>query len=509
MEEQKAKILVVDDNPVNLALLEALLAPRGYQVILSTDGPDALRQVARQSPDLVLLDVMMPRMDGFAVCRELKKDEATRFIPVILVTALDQLTDRIRGIEAGADDFLTKPINEQELTARVRSLLRVKKLNDRLLDAHGHINALADQTARLLKTFNPLEFNLEAGLRELLQQTLLKSEEKRPEAVLLGIRDNDGHFTGWLYSAGGEGQNVKAERLALDLTGFEKAYSHNQDILYANWPESTAGCRELQELFAPLLCRRLGTIRNFVGYYGESLVVMAFNYPQPVGGYEADVFRSLMTYTHFLKVVSDQSREVQEAFLYTIDALARAAEANDEDTGNHILRVGAYARLLARELGCSPSFTKAIEHAARMHDVGKIHIHPDILRKPGPLSPEEWTVMKQHTIYGARILGDSPHLALAREIALHHHEKWDGSGYPGGLRGEDISLGGRIVALADVYDALRNRRSYKPAYSHLEAYSIITRGDGRVMPGHFDPEVLGAFQKIAPAFAETYDKLRD
>ncbi|MGB9904300.1 MAG: HD-GYP domain-containing protein, partial [Desulfotomaculales bacterium] len=194
---------------------------------------------------------------------------------------------------------------------------------------------------------------------------------------------------------------------------------------------------------------------------------------------------------------------------YAAGALARAAEANDEETGNHIWRVGALAGMLAEELGCPASFVKTIEYSARMHDVGKIHIHPDILRKPGPLSVKEWETVKQHTVYGAKILGDEPRLAMAREIALSHHEKWDGSGYPQGLKGEAIPPAARIAALVDVYDALRNKRSYKPAYAHGEACRIIAEGDGRVEPAHFDPEVLKAFLKLAPAFEETYERLKD
>lgn len=498
-----AKILAVDDDPVNLSLLEAMLAPQGYEVIFAGDGQEALQKVFRQKPDLVLLDVMMPRLDGFAVCREIKKEEATRFIPVVLVTALDQVADRVKGIEAGADDFLTKPINEQELVARVRSLLRIKMLNDQLLDAHSHINTLAEQTNRLLKNFRPLEFDLEKDLQELLTQALFKDEEKRPEAVFVGIRDPEEDLTGWLYQPPKE----KAEVFVLDLKAIVGACCQEQDVFYFNWPEKEGGIGG--ELFDPLLKKRLGNIRNFVVYRSEPLVMLAFNYAQPVSRYQADVFRSLMAYGHFLKIISDQVKEIEKAFLYTIDALARAAEANDEDTGNHILRVGSYAKLLAEEMRCPASFVRDIEYAARMHDVGKIHIHPDILRKPGRLTPEEWETMKKHTVYGAEILGNSPYLAMARRISLHHHEKWDGSGYPGGLQGEAISLPGRITALADVYDALRNRRSYKPAYSHEEACQIITEGDDRVHPRHFDPDVLRSFKRISPVFEETYEKLKD
>lgn len=507
--EKKAKILVVDDEPANLALMEAMLAPLGYETILVANGKEALQIVAQEAPDLILLDVMLPEIDGFEICRRLKKEEATRFIPVIMVTALHRLSDRVLGIEAGADDFLTKPVNELELTTRVRSLLRVKKLNDQLLYAHAHINELTRNMGELLKAFDPLHFNLETGLGELLQQTIFKDEEKRPGAILVVMRDNKGDFRGWLYREKEDMRNFGAEPIVLEKGFLQKICCPEQETLYSNWSETMASLTDSQCLFDPLLCQRVGTIRNFIVYRSDPLIMLAFNYRQAVGRYEADIFQSLMTYGHFLKIVSDQIKEIEDAFLYTVGALARAAEANDEDTGNHILRVGEFAKTLAEALRCPPDFVKTIHYAAQMHDVGKIHIHPDILRKPGELTPEEWAVIKQHTIYGARILGDSPRLAMARKIALHHHEKWDGSGYPFGLKGEAISLAGRIVALADVYDALRNRRSYKPAFSHEEAYGIITEGDGRVEPVHFDPEVLQAFKRLGSQFEEIYEGLKD
>lgn len=508
-KEVKAKILVVDNDPVNLALLEAMLVPLAYETLLAPDGPEALRQVEQQVPDLILLDVMMPQMDGFEVCRQLKAKEVTRFIPVILVTALDQLTDRIRGIEAGADDFLTKPVNELELTARVRSLLRVKKLNDQLIDAHGHINELANQTGKLLKTFDPLEFNMKASVRELLRQTIFKDEKKGPEVVLIGTRNAEGDLVGRLYRGKEDGRNGGDGPVVLEKFFLQSMCCREQETLYSNWSETSSSLADYQCLFDPMICQRLGIIRNFVAYRNDPMIMLAFNYRQPVGRYEVDVFRSLMAYGHFLKIVSDQAKEVEKAFLYTVGALARAAEANDEDTGNHILRVGAYSRLLAEEMQCPSSFVKTIEYAAQMHDVGKIHVSPDILKKPGKLTSEEWAIMKSHAIYGARILGDSPRLVMAREIALHHHEKWDGSGYPAGLKGESVSLAGRIAALTDIYDALRNKRSYKPAYPHQEAVLIITEGDGRVKPCHFDPDIMRAFKRISPVFEETYEKFRD
>lgn len=193
---------------------------------------------------------------------------------------------------------------------------------------------------------------------------------------------------------------------------------------------------------------------------------------------------------------------------YIIFSLARAAEANDEDTGNHILRVGEYCALLAHEMGLSPAIAHVLRFQATLHDVGKIHVNPAILKKNGPLTDEEWREMKQHPRFGSKIIGDHPMLAMAREIALSHHERWDGGGYPFGLKGDEIPLTARIMNIADQYDALRSQRAYKPPFDHVKTCAIILEGDGRTKPEHFDPMVLAAFSRIHEQFERVYQRLK-
>ncbi|TKB48385.1 two-component system response regulator [Ferrimonas sediminicola] len=328
-----AVILVVDDNPENINLLSAVLR-HDYKVKAATSGARALEIAARHPrPDMILLDVMMPEMDGYEVCERLKGEPTTAYIPVIFVTAKIAVEDETRGLELGAVDYITKPINPSLVKARVRTHL-----------------ALSDQN------------------RELARQVAQKTEE-------------------------------------LTLTR--------------------------------------------------------------------------------LKV---------------IQTLGRAAEYKDNETGMHVIRMSHYSRLIAQQLDVSEEWIELLFNASPMHDIGKIGIVDAILKKPGRLEGEEWLEMKRHSEYGADILSghDSELLNMAREIALAHHEKWDGTGYPKGLKGQQIPLSARIVAIADVFDALTSERPYKPAWSVEESVAFIDSHSGV----HFDPELVEIFHQCLPKMLE-------
>jgi putative two-component system response regulator len=351
---EKAKVLVVDDEDRNLRLMEAMLLPLGYQIVMARDGEEALERMRAGDVDLVLLDLMMPRMDGFEVARRLKGDDATRIVPIVIVTALGEVQDRVRALEAGADDFLTKPVEKTELRARVRSLLKVKAYNDHL--------------------------------------------------------------------------------------------------------------RHYQQALEAAVLQRTRQVRGAI-------------------------------------------EKLKTASLETIYRLTRAAEYKDEDTGVHIQRMSNYAALIARTLGLREKTVESILYAAPMHDIGKIGIPDRILLKPGRLDAAEWEIMKTHTTIGARILEGSQggFIRLGETIALTHHEKWDGSGYPRGLKGAGIPLAGRIVAIADVFDALTSKRPYKEAFSLEKSLEIIRAGRG----GHFDPAVVDALLSALPEMRAIGEKYRD
>lgn len=202
--------------------------------------------------------------------------------------------------------------------------------------------------------------------------------------------------------------------------------------------------------------------------------------------------------------------ETENAFMVSVELLARAAELHDDDTGNHILRVNEYAYALAQWAGCSKAFCNEIRYSAALHDVGKMSVDQAILHKKGRLDPDELREMQEHPRYGYEILSASDRLRMAADIAYGHHEKWAGGGYPRGLRGDEIPLAARIVAVADCYDALRSKRPYKPPFSHEKTLEIMTRGDDRINPAeHFDPRLLGLFVERHQAFDDIWLRLID
>ena len=353
-ETQRQSVLVVDDTPENLALMSGLLQDL-YQVRVAPSGARALKIAqSERPPDLILLDIMMPEMDGYAVCVALKADARTRHIPVIFLTAMSEEADEEMGLGLGAVDYVTKPVSPPILMARVKSQLALKSAADFLRDKSAYLE---------------------------------------------------------------------------------------QEV-----------ARRTQEV-----------------------------------------------------------REVQDA---TVLMLSSLAETRDNETGNHILRTQRYVRTLAEALRRHPRFELVLDDdatldllykSAPLHDIGKVGIPDRILLKPGRLTPEEFEVMKTHTTLGrdaieiaeARLGRTVPFLALAKEIAYSHQEKWDGSGYPQGLAGEAIPISARLMALADVYDALISRRVYKDPMPHEQAVAIIREGRGT----HFDPDVADAFLALQEQFS--------
>ena len=350
-QAQKPKIMIVDDSLQILELLEEMLLRLGYEVLALPNGALALEAAMKRTPDLILLDINMPGMNGFQFCERIKQESGLKEIPIIFMSGMNATQDKVRGLKLGGVDYITKPFQLEEVMARVET----------------HLN--------------------------------LNSLRKRVE---------------------------------------------------------------------------------------------------------------------FQKQVKDKIREISEAQSATIFALAKLAEYRDEDTGTHLERVREYCRILAKKLAedspyeasISEEFIECIQQAAPLHDIGKVAIPDSILLKPGKLSAEEIETMKLHTVIGAENMqlvynnySGNAFIGMGIEIALYHHERFDGKGYPDGLVGRNIPLSARIMALADVYDALRSDRCYRKGFDHERVKSMILEEAG----SHFDPVIVEAFIDLEDEFSRIMD----
>jgi len=358
---ETGRILVVDDEATMRRLLEKLLRMEGYDVSLASSGEQALSELLKHGADTVLLDMRMPGMTGLDVCRQIRNHPRSLHTPVVFITAVNDRELRRKGMEAGADDFLSKPFDEVELLARIRNCVRVKRYYDNI--------------------------------------------EQQKEQLEVAVRDR------------------------------------------------TAA---LNEAIAKLTQSQLDL------------------------------------------------RNSQEETIYR---LSRAAEFRDDETGQHLQRMSRYCQLIAQRIGLDEATCELLRIASPMHDVGKLGIPDRILLKPGKLTPDEFTIMKGHAEIGYRILvgSNATPLKMAATIAHTHHEKWDGNGYPRGLKGEDIPLHGRIAAIADVFDALTSARPYKPAWALEDALQLMRTNRGT----HFDPTLVDVFFDARPEVLEIRERFVD
>src|ERR1035437_7547602 len=493
----KPKILCVDDEPLNLKLLEAILEPEGYEVVSVKDGHEALVALKRELIDLVLLDVMMPGINGYETCRLIKASAETAHVPVIMITALSSKEDRIKSIEAGAEDFITKPFEKIEVLTRIKKLLEIKEQNSKIISLFGMLSGLAERGNRSAESLKKGGFSFFSEVDALIRGATA-GRGRGPGGMLLGTED-----LGWINydmtdpEAFKAGKSFSGENFSFLLDGQSRVFYLNKGETASREVLSTADAFAKEGINAG----------NFICRAGGGLCVASYGFLKPLNDEDTVVLKAITMQIMFLRYVAFQIKETEKAYDYIVFTLARVAEANDEDTGLHVIRVGEYAALLAEKMGLEPRFVEMIRMQAQLHDVGKIHIPTAILRKPGVLKKKEFDIMKLHTAYGAKIIGSHDRLSMANKIASFHHEKWDGSGYPDGLKGVEIPLEARITAIADQYDALRNARAYKPAFSHEKTYEIIVKGDGRTKPEHFDPDALSVFISNAVDFELIYNKL--
>ncbi|NJN66930.1 MAG: response regulator [Chloroflexaceae bacterium] len=446
--ERASTILIVDDEPFGRDTLGLLLGTQGYHLAFASNGPEALSQAAHLRPDLILLDVMMPGMDGFEVCRRLREDPHLADVPIILVTALDDQASRLQGIQSGADDFISKPFNRIELRARVRTILRLNRYR-RLMEEH-------EKFERLFKL--------------------------SPDGLMIVAEDGTILLANpalrWMVGSEAPHQDETSALAGLSLWDLTDPDCLGQWTMHLHHAASDPAHAVSVET---IIVRLDGTTFPAEVTIGH----MAWN-----GTQAAQVSVRDCTQRKQAEAEIRQSRaELAQAYDATLIGWVQALDLRDKETEGHSLRVMEMTTRLAKALGIRGEALEHLRRGALLHDIGKLAIPDRILLKPGPLTEEERELMRKHPVYAYEWLQSIPYLRPALDIPYCHHERWDGSGYPRGLRGEAIPLPGRIFAVVDVWDALRSDRPYRPAWPEEAVREYIRSLAGR----HFDPHIVEVF----------------
>lgn len=496
------QILCLDSDAAGLALLDAILTPRGYVVTTVMNGDAALEALKRQNIDIILLGVILPGMDGFAVCAQIRADERWRNIPVLMMSALKSREDLIRGIEAGADDYLFKPLDHEEMLARIKMRLKQKRGRDSLANTYQDMNKLMVQSQDVIDALNASRFDFQANIDGFVQLLVGKTTDliEKPRSVVLGFLSESQNWQ-WLHY---EYAFQELNRLRLDVGLFSGIIQPEKGKMkiFSLTDKSVLEAKLLKSSFQG----RNMSVENGIGFISHDLCIIALNYGQEITDRHVNFLRHIIVQGQFLNFLAHSSQDLGKAFDYSVYALARAAEGHDDEARNHSYRVGEYCGIIAERMGMKDDFIRTLSLQAILHDVGKIYVPTQILKKIEPLSAEEWIEFRKHTLWGAKIIGGHPYLHIGQSIALNHHEKWDGSGYPRGLKGDAIPIEARIAAIADTYDTLRAARRQKEALDHAAATKVLNHGDGKIKPQHFDPLVLKAYRETAFLIDEAYNR---
>jgi PAS domain S-box-containing protein len=436
-------ILIVDDEVRGRKTLEGILRPYDYDLAFAGTGSEALAQAADRLPDLILLDVMMPGMDGFEVCRRLRTDPHLAEIPVIMLTALDDRASRLQGIESGADDFLSKPYDRIELRARVQTITRLNRYRRVLTE-----RAKFEQMIELLP--DGLLMVDTAGKIGMANSTILRMLGVGQHEQVLGSSlwpfiapeqlDACATWLAHIFAAASATARIETELVRMDGQSIPVSVTAGQ----WTWDDTVAAQLVVRDITARK--RREGQLQR----------------------------------AHL---------ELAQAYETTLEGWSHALDLRDKETEGHTQRVTEMTMRLARAFGLSEAELVPVRRGALLHDIGKMGIPDGILLKPGPLTDAEWEVMRKHPSYAHDLLTPIAYLHDALDILYCHHEKWDGTGYPRGLKGEQIPLAARLFAVVDVWDAMRSDRPYRAGWPEERVREHIRSLAGT----HFDPEVVRVF----------------
>jgi response regulator RpfG family c-di-GMP phosphodiesterase len=519
-------ILLVEDEADLRHLLAAHLRAAGFHVIEAEDGAAYLRLAVERQPDVIIADLGLPILDGVAATRALKADPRTASIPVIMLTARTKSADIVQGLEAGAQEYVLKPFDVMELLARVRTVFRLTKARQELARLNSRLEAAVDvKTKRLQGLYEFMRDLNRANSRDRLLDLVI-----RAVALIAGARrislflvDANRETLTCERAVGMDAALVEQLRIkALEgVTG--QVFRSGKAIAAKAYDAAVAppvgeqrDYRSDAFLSAPLVSTSLATAEGVLG------VLNVTDKPDnaPFCEEEIECIRSIADAAAIALDNLTRREQMRQSVRVLLQTLGHLAEYRDEETTLHLERVTQMARLLARELRregpyasiVTDEFLDHLVQAAPMHDIGKVGVPDEILTKPGKLTTEEFQIMKTHTDIGRRVLSramdpahPNPLLSMCVDIAYSHHERFDGTGYPRRIRGENIPLSARIIALVDAYDAITSRRRYKPAKSHEEAVDIIRQEAGR----HLDPVLVEAFLRCHESFSQVRAKYDD
>ncbi len=514
----KPAVLVVDDDAAVRRICRSVLEREGWRVDEATDGLAAINQCQTDGPDIILLNIKLPKMNGVEATRHFRSMAATEGIPIVLLADQSDAASIRQGLHAGADNYICKPFTADDFTQRVRSFTRLQRAWRELKQGRSTLG----EQARALSLL--LDFGEALSKRDDLTSILDKLVEVSAELtscsrVSVMLPDEEDRFL-WIAAAIGIDEQIKRNvelRIGASIAG--RVFVTGREIMLNDQRavESALDPRDLRVFQGlPMVSMPLCASEKVIGVLNLTSRIDE----RPFDALEIG-YLSLFTNYAASEIRNVQLREARDRARDSIVvALAKLAEHRANDSGRHIDRIVLFSTRLAEVLRRNPVYARLIDdefirnlrRAAPLHDVGKVAVPDAILLKPGGLSEREMEIMRSHAGVGAetirtvlRRVPDSGFLKLAEEIALSHHEWFDGSGYPNGLAGDAIPLSARIVALADVYDALTTRRVYREAYPHRKSVEIILKESAT----HFDPDIVNAFLELEPEFERLGQELAD